>query len=120
MDDRRDRAEDRTRPRRASGLSVELEHDDGTSIVRLAGELDLASADVLGDALGQLGTNGTHHVEICAAGVRFIDSAGLHILLDTRRHVLDRGGSFVLRERSPALDRLLEVCGLAEAFAIHE
>ena len=61
-------------------------------------------ADVPGDLVVDLGA------------VRFIDAAGLNLLLETRAALLDRGHELWIDRASTTARVTLELAGLAEAF----
>ena len=70
------------------------------------GEVDLAAADELREALLESAAAGTSVVD--TSGVTFIDSTGLHILLSAGR-ALNGTGPLVLRSPSRAVLRLLSI-----------
>lgn len=62
------------------GLSVDLKHDDDVLVVRISGELDMATAVVLEDAMRPyLGPHTSVSYDL--ADLTFIDCAGLRALL---------------------------------------
>jgi anti-anti-sigma factor len=77
---------------------------DGALIVE--GEVDLAAADALRDALLGSAAAGTSVVDV--SGVTFIDSTGLHVLLTAAR-ALNGTGPLVVRSPSRAVRRLLSI-----------
>jgi anti-anti-sigma factor len=62
----------------AEQFSVTIRQDGGMVVVALAGELDLATAPELGDALESLDADAT----VDLSGVTFMDCAGLAVLLE--------------------------------------
>lgn len=80
--------------------------------ITLSGELDLAGAprvrQAVDDALGR----DRRHIAVDAAGLSFIDSTGLVALLNAREEVTAAGGSLRLTAASPAVTRVLEMAGL--------
>ena len=71
---------------------------DGTDIVlALAGELDLASAPALEQALEDFGDSIPHRLLIDLSGVGFMDSTGLRALLLARQRTEAAGRELVLR-----------------------
>lgn len=87
-------------------LTVELATSrDGVNVV-LSGELDLSTADGLRRRLlDVLGTATCATVD--AAGLGFVDLAGLDVLLDLDTRLRAEGGALVVRRASPPLRRLL-------------
>jgi anti-anti-sigma factor len=89
--------------------------DERQSLV-VSGEVDIATVEpFLKEALACL----DQAVDICEidlGGVTFIDSSGLGALVRIRNAAHERGKRLVLTNVPPAVHRLFEVTGLAEAF----
>lgn len=85
--------------------------------IRVSGEIDVDATDqLLGRAVAAL--NGCDHLRLDLAGVTFMDSSGLGILLQIRRHAIDTGKLLTLRSLGPGTHRLLEVVGLKQLFEV--
>lgn len=80
--------------------------------LRLVGEIDLACADELSGALDEAVRAGGD-VTLDVAGVEFMDSSGLHMLLRAARDLQGKG-NLVLRHPSEAVRRLLDLTGVAD------
>ena len=81
----------------------------GVPCVRLAGELDLVTAPLLTEALGDLASEREVHLDL--ALLTFLDSSGLHAIIKLARSQHgDR--SVVLVNPSTAVLRLLEITGI--------
>jgi stage II sporulation protein AA (anti-sigma F factor antagonist) len=94
---------------------IERETIPGGRVVRPVGELDIATADVLGSALdGELRSD-AQAVVLDLAGVAFIDSAGVRCLLMAIATSDEVGGKLrVRREHSEQVTRLLELIGVLD------
>ncbi|NYI44446.1 anti-anti-sigma factor [Nocardioides aromaticivorans] len=87
--------------------------------IQVSGEIDIAASDdLLGLAL--TGLDQHEHLRLDLAGVTFMDSGGLGILLQIRRHAIDTGKLLTLRSLGPGTRRLLEVVGLKQLFEVEE
>jgi anti-anti-sigma factor len=53
-------------------------------------------------------------VTVDASGLEFIDSSGLMALVRARGSTVEAGMGFHVRDPSPALPRIIELCGLVE------
>ena len=80
--------------------------------LRACGEVDLDTAAVLRDELLRRLKPGVR-VHLNLAGVTFMDSSGLHVLLSSQRRADLLGSEFSVVESSPQVRRLLEISGLA-------
>jgi anti-anti-sigma factor len=75
----------------------------------LTGEIDSYTAPALAERL-----NADPPAEVVdVAGVTFIDSSGLRILVEVHQQRVAAGSRLVLRSPSAAVQRLLEISGLA-------
>lgn len=87
---------------------------DGSVVVSLTGELDISTSPELSQALESAQSDPTRAVVVDLAGLQFIDSTGLRVLLGAKRDA-DRAGA-ELRVRNPRTEvrRLLEIAGVLE------
>jgi anti-sigma B factor antagonist len=101
-------------------LATQMETDsDGRAVLTAAGDIDLASAGVLRDAMARaLEERASLIVDV--GGVGFIDSSGLTALVWGHWEALKAGGSFSLRRPSPMLRRLMEVTSLDSLLVVEE
>ena len=87
-----------------------LQHD-GLSVVRMSGELDLASSDQLGALLSELSDQ---TVVVDLAELTFIDSSGIAALVAAKDRLQSTGRDLVLTRPQRNVDRVLEMTGLEE------
>lgn len=103
------------------GLTISTEDTAAGHVVKVAGELDLASAPQLSDALADPGGERTQPVVLDLSAVSFIDSSALRALLLAGRQLADAGRTLQIGPRSEAVSRVLEVTQLdqqTEAFTV--
>lgn len=81
----------------------------GVAGLRLDGELDLATAPLLTEALVDLASEREVHLDL--ALLTFMDSSGLHAIIKLARSQ-DGDRSVVLLNPSTAVLRLLEIAGI--------
>lgn len=78
-------------------LSAELErNDDRCSILRLVGEVDLSTAHLLTHQFKEVVKDGVEQLVIDATGITFMDSTGLHALVEGKRATHENGTSIYL------------------------
>ena len=94
-------------------LQIRVERSTGPPVVRLAGELDMESAPKVRQTLEELiGSEGRFELDLAA--VTFIDSSGLHLLLDTANR-LNGSGPLTLTSVPPRVLRVMKIVGLTDA-----
>jgi anti-anti-sigma factor len=101
---------ERTRPFPGS---ISVEHEGDVHVLCLRGEVDTAVAERFKQAQGR---RPAVVDAIDAAGVSFISSTGLAVLVRCAEASLAAGRGLVLRASSPALDRILRYTGLQGTF----
>ena len=95
-----------------SRLSIDVvELDDASARVVAAGDVDLASAPALVDAvLTRLGDR--RQVELDLSGVTFLDSSGIHALMRLARPDEGTPALTIRRDLRPQVQKVLEVSGV--------
>ena len=101
------------------GLEVEVLTGTSETVLRVVGDLDLATEAMLRAPLVEAAESG-RRVVVDASGLGFVDSTGLRTLLIGRKHCEAAGSSLVLQDPSPGLRRLVEVAGLSDLLAVGE
>lgn len=100
---------------------LDIKVSDGPEpVVTLDGEVDPHTAPELDRVLTELADGGATRIRFECAGLDFIDSSGLRVLVDAHRRLGAGSGSVVLAGASPTLRRLLEVTGLDEHFLVED
>jgi anti-sigma B factor antagonist len=100
-----------------AGFHITIEPLEDGCVMRAAGEIDVATAGTLREQLAAArAARLTTLLDLSA--VNFIDSSGLHVLLDGARWVdADKWALFIVRP-SAAVLRLLEVSGTSEMLPV--
>jgi anti-anti-sigma factor len=93
-------------------LRVEVSHLNGTTHLAVIGELDANSTLALQAPLYELSLE--RHILVDMAGVGFIDSSGLKVLLAQRMRMVESDGSIYICNPSEAVRRLIETTGLTD------
>ena len=104
----------------AESQIYELKERGDQAVVRMVGELDMATAPKLRETVIKLlqPTLGVGVVILDLSEVTFVDSTGLGVLAASRQRVEREGGALVLRAPRPNTVKVLEVTGLDRVFVI--
>jgi anti-sigma B factor antagonist len=92
--------------------SIVLEVQPIPGGLRLIGEIDATCAGMLTGHLNPL-PEGDGDVVLNLAGVDFIDSSGLRVLIDAHRRAEQVGRRVVMNSPSPSVARLFDISGLS-------
>jgi anti-anti-sigma factor len=98
-------------------FSCETTGDDGRVILTATGEIDLAAADPLWEALDQALVPGGLLVVDCS-GVTFIDSTGLRTLIKAVHRAEEIDAGFRLAAVPAPVGRVFELAGVSELFSV--
>jgi anti-sigma B factor antagonist len=88
----------------------------GAHIVRVSGELDLATAPRLEEVLADVSSGETLVIDL--SGCTFLDSAGIRTLVAAARERLG-SGKLRLVTADPGIVRLLEITGVHTLIHVH-
>ena len=93
---------------------------DGTTRVRLVGELDMQAADRLDAELAGVQAGGGRRLWVDLSGLTFLDSSGLRVLLRTLKRADDSGGELVLVPGPPNVQHVFALTRLVDRFRFAE
>ncbi|MGW5733441.1 MULTISPECIES: STAS domain-containing protein [Streptomyces] len=101
-----------------TGLQVRrIEHRRGdAAVLAVSGELDVATAQILGDAVDAAVNSGHRTVILDCGRLTLCDSHGLDLLLGLRTRLHALQGDLVLAAVHPVVRHLLEVSATAQIF----
>lgn len=98
------------------GVRVAEADSTGRKLVRVAGEMDLANAHVLGTALEALAHQPI--VELDLRDLTYMDSSGLSVLVIFRKQQQAHGGRMLVSGLQPSVARLFDLAGMEMLFEI--
>ncbi|MHB1487787.1 MAG: STAS domain-containing protein [Acidimicrobiales bacterium] len=101
-------------------LELRVTDFNGTPVLVLQGEIDLATAPRLREELLVLDVSGHSHVIIDLDGVSFLDSTALGVLVNGLRRFRTAGGDLSLVCSQTWLLKLFDVTGLTNLINIHD
>ena len=95
-------------------FAVEVTSGPAGSVVRVAGELDVATVPDLDATLVALDGD----IVVDLAALTFIDSSGLSGLVTAQKRAVRHGHSFVLRAPTGQVAKVLNVSGIDQMFVV--
>jgi anti-sigma B factor antagonist len=104
-------------------FAVDVASAEGGTVVKTCGELDVATAPLLREALMKaqsalLRRGPDHSLVVDLSGVTFADASALGVLAGAARRARRVGGEVVLRDPTRMTVRLLEITGLLRTFRV--
>ena len=96
-----------------------IDRNGGSTVVHLAGELDLYNAHEVREALLGCTEESPERLVVDLAEVKFIDSTALGVLIEARTRMANRK-AFLLAAPGLETRRALEISGLDKHFSVHE
>jgi anti-sigma B factor antagonist len=90
----------------------------GSALARLSGDLDIVTSEEVKRDLAQLVEGGHTSLALDLSGVGFVDSSGLGVLVAIHRLAEDQGGSFVVHEVPPQVQRLFDITRLGDVLMV--
>lgn len=94
-------------------LQLTTQEVDGHAVLRLKGELDIATVDDLRFDLRKARQTHGEHVILDLTELEFMDSQGLSVIVNCHKAVTAAGGSLALVAPRPIVRRTLEITGLS-------
>lgn len=99
-------------------FDVETEYADGADVLRLRGDLAWDTAGILRDRLVELKERKGMPLIVDMAGLEFIDSKGISLILRARRALKDR--DIALCSLPPRIREVLERLVVLDSFNVHK
>jgi anti-anti-sigma factor len=98
-------------------MEIQRAKSEGTLVLALTGRLDATWADAVDAALAAAVREGEHCIAIDLAGVDYISSAGLRVLIAAYKQLAAVQGGFCVRDPQPGVAKVIELSGLSMLLA---
>lgn len=99
-------------------LSYSIFHGPGYAVVSVAGEIDVGTECKFRDALTSGLAHGALRIVVDLAGVTFMGSTGIGVLMGTRRVLAAEGGSLVLAAPHGDVAQVLSLTGVDDVIPV--
>lgn len=99
-------------------LDIRVEERGSWSILRLTGDLDLATSPNLREAIIRLIDEGTRQIVVDLSALEFMDSSGLGVLVAALKRVRENGATLNLVAGGEKILKLFRITGLLQVFRI--
>ena len=99
-------------------LSFSITEGCGYVVVSAAGEIDAGTERALRDVLTSVPTHGALRVVVDLAGVTFMASSGIGVLMAARRVLAAEGGSLMLASPRGEVAQILSLTGVSEVIPV--
>jgi len=98
-------------------FAADARQDGRIWVVRVAGEVDIATAPRLDATFESIVASEPSRVLLELEDVTFLDSSGIRSLVLAQRHLEEAGAVFVIDGMSDAVMHVLEIAGVLESLA---
>lgn len=96
-------------PHEPEPFRVDVSRHEDSARLRLTGELDLDTTPILEAEITALRETGSRSLVLDLSGLEFIDSSGLHCILECEAESRQDGFSIALIQGPPAIRRIFEL-----------
>jgi anti-sigma B factor antagonist len=100
-------------------LSLSTRTEGGRTVVEVVGEIDVYTAPKLREQLTELVDSGRYDIVVDMAGVEFLDSTGLGVLVGGLKRVRMHDGAIRLVCTQERILKIFRITGLTKVFPIY-
>ena len=101
-------------------LGIETSDRGATVVMAVTGDIDIHTAPQLSERLEALRAEGRAAVVVDLAGVNFLDSSALGVLIAAHRELTEAGGGLRLAAPRPQVRKVFAIIRLAEVVPLFE
>lgn len=99
-------------------MTVDIKELDGKTVVTVTGELDSVTSDEFQAKLSPLMGKQGLQVEMDMAGVDYIASKGLRVILALAQSIMPSGGKLTVVNLTPAVRMVFDMSGFSSMFLV--
>ena len=100
-------------------MEITTTNKDNATTLSLNGRIDTATAPELEQAINRVIDGGQRKVLLDFAGISYISSGGLRVLLATAKKLKNPGDKFGICALSPEVLKILKLAGFTSIFSIY-
>ncbi|HOT94247.1 MAG TPA: STAS domain-containing protein [Methanoregulaceae archaeon] len=100
-------------------VEIERYHEAGVEVIAPSGRIDTTTAPTLETAIGAAIDGGARRLLVDLAGVPYISSGGLRVLLAAARRLREPGDAFALAALAPEVERVMRLTGFSTILSCH-
>jgi anti-sigma B factor antagonist len=101
-------------------LGIETSRRGATDVVAVTGDVDIQTAPQLRECLDALVAAGCTAAVVDLAGVNFLDSSGLGVIIAAQRLLSEAGGELRLARPRPHVRKIFTITRLTEVVALFD
>lgn len=94
------------------------EEDCEHGAVSLSGEVDFSSSPEVRQLFMEFIEQTPGQLTVDLAGLTYMDSSGLAVLLDVRRRLKEKGRALILRQMTPAVEKIFRLTQVDRLFGL--
>ncbi|WP_421121741.1 STAS domain-containing protein [Aquihabitans daechungensis] len=95
-------------------LRIEHTMKDDTALIRMAGELDMATSPELELQVDALFHQGASSLVFDCSDVSFMDSSALRVIVGAELRAAEQGGTVTVQRPSETVSAIMEVAGITD------
>jgi anti-anti-sigma factor len=101
-------------------MEIETRKEKNATVVSVTGKMDAVSSPELEKELSQLMAEGEKDFVIDFAGLDYISSAGLRVILATAKRLKEKEGKILLASLQDMVKEVFEISGFSAIIPIYE
>jgi len=101
-------------------MNITEESVNEVEIICLKGRLDAYNSNLLENKFNELIDSGKLNMVVDLAGVDYISSSGLRVMLSSLKKLNKLGGNLKLSSLQPYVQEVFEIAGFTQLFAIYD